>query len=143
MAEGLDDEDRKRVRNAEDEARTYITSFSWCPAVTSISYVDGVPGIVCVFRAIFENTIEGSLENRLWIVVGDLPSAYLVAEAGDNAREVLSVYCELMEDWVSAVRSKHSLADVFPVRVEANEELAEMLHGRISFLRQEIIDTLV
>ena len=143
MAEGLDDEDRRRVRDAEAEARAYITSFSWCPAIRSISYADGVPGIVCIFCAIFENTIKGCSDDQLWIVVGDLPSAYLVAEAGDNAREVLSVYCELMEDWVAAVRAKHSLADVFPVRAEANEELAEVLHGRISFLRQEIIDTLV
>lgn len=44
----------------------------------------------------------------LWVVAGDLPSAYLVTDAAPTATATaaLAIYCSLMQDWVEAVREK-------------------------------------
>jgi hypothetical protein len=75
----------------------------------------------------------------LWIVVGDLPSAYLVVVPPDSPQSALERYCSLMEEWVAAVRIGGELSDVFPVRADPTIENATMLAERIAFLRREII----
>ena len=104
---------------------------------------DGGPGIVAVFIVSFQTPIEGTSDDRLWIVIGDLPSAYLVMDAGGCVRETLYSYCDLMTDWVTAVRTHSSLDDVFPVRADPTEEFAAMLDHRVKYLRQHIIETLI
>ena len=137
------DDEELLVREAQAEAIAYISSFAWCPEIQSISYEDGVPGIVAVFIVSFQTPIEGTSDDRLWIVIGDLPSAYLVMDAGGCVRETLYSYCDLMTDWVTAVRTHSSLDDVFPVRADPTEEFAAMLDHRVKYLRQHIIETLI
>ena len=136
------DEDEQALVRDETEALGFLSSFAWCPPVDDLSYAGGVPGIVSVFRVRFIEPIQGATDDKLWIVVGDLPSAYLVVEEGDTAKDVVREYCDLMEDWVLAVRAKADLANVFPVRAEPTEEMASMLSTRIALLRREVIETL-
>jgi hypothetical protein len=138
MDDWTDDDEQALVRD-EAEALAYAASFDWSPPLDEISHVDGVPGIVSVFQVKFLEPIRGSHDDRLWIVVGDLPSAYLVVEAGDGAQEVLYEYCNLMEDWVVAVRAATDLNQVFPVRAEPTLEMADLLNRRIALLRQTVI----
>jgi hypothetical protein len=66
----------------------------------------------------------------------------MVVEDGDDARDVLHEYCNLMEDWVLAVRAKGDLKEVFPVRADQTEEMALMLQYRVKLLRDDIIGNL-
>lgn len=139
----LSDDDRALINRAKEEALAYVSSFGWCPNVESIAYVNGIPGVVHVFMVSFREPVLGTADDRLWLVVGDLPSAYLVVEDGDNVRDVLHEYCNLMEDWVLAVRAKSDLKDVFPVRADQTEEMALMLKNRVRLLRDDVIGNLV
>lgn len=49
------------------------------------------------------------------------------------------MYCEVMSDWVDAVRSGGALEDVYPVPVSPTEYNAAKLSKRIDFLRDKIL----
>ena len=83
-----------------------------------------------------------ALDDKLWIVVGDLPSAYLVVEPDDSPGDALERYCGLMEDWIAAVRDGADLNNVYPVTAEPTpptRENADLLERRVAFLLAEII----
>lgn len=137
---GDDAEDTALLREMAAEAREYVEDFEWCPAVVSVHLAFGVGGIVAVFLVQFEEAIEGA-DDALWVIVGDLPSAYVVVEPGDDGKQALGRYCELMEDWSFNVLKGLSLEECFPVAAEATHEHAEMLRERIAFIHTEILET--
>jgi hypothetical protein len=135
---GEDSEDTTLLTEMAREARAYISAFDWCPPVRAIYLAYGVGGVVGVFLFKFSKKIQGS-DDTLWVIVGDLPSAYLVLVPNDSPADALERYCGLMEDWVAAARGQRDMDDVFPVAVEATEENADLLDKRIGFLRTEIL----
>ncbi len=135
---GEDDEDTKLLNEMASDARNYIASFTWCLPITAMYLADGVGGIIAIFLVEFAGKIGGT-DDRLWVVVGDLPSAYMVVEPDDCVQEALERYCLLMEDWVSAVRGNGDFENVYPVAAENTEEHADMLQGRLDSLRKDII----
>jgi hypothetical protein len=98
----------------------------------------GVGGVLAVFFVEFPRKIKGT-DDKLWIVVGDLPSAYLVVEPDDSGADALERYCGLMEDWIAAVRDGADLNNVYPVTAEPTRENADSLERRVAFLLAEII----
>ncbi|HYJ41001.1 MAG TPA: hypothetical protein VEW08_09435 [Steroidobacteraceae bacterium] len=138
--EGEDPEDTELLREMAAEARDYIEDFEWAPRITSIHLAFGIGGVVAAFLFQFDEVIEDS-DDALWVIVGDLPSAYVIVEPEDDGMSALSRYCEMMEDWTINVLEGNSLDDSFPVDVEATAEHAEMLNQRIAFLRTEIIES--
>lgn len=135
---GDDERDTALLRGMANTARKFITQFAWCPPLATIYLAHGVGDIVAVFLAEFSQRI-GETDDKLWVIVGDLPSAYLVVEPEDSAAKALERYCELMEDWIAAVRDHSDLRDVYPVAAEPTTENAEMLEKRVAFLLAEII----
>jgi hypothetical protein len=135
---GDDSEDTAKLRELAGVAREYIQSFHWCPPIDSMYLGFGVGGIAAVFLFKFAQKIS-EIDDSLWVVVGDLPSAYLVVEEDDDPAQALERYCDIMDDWVSAVRGSGDLADVYPIPVEATVEHADMLCSRIGFLRTELV----
>ena len=66
-------------------AESYIRTFPWCPQIAERYFAFGVGAVVGVFLFRFEQPAGGS-EDFLWVVVGDLPSAYFVVDdAYDSA----------------------------------------------------------
>lgn len=101
-----DEEDTRLLRAMATEARGYVTSFKWCLPIKAMYLADGVGGVVALFLVEFEGKVGGT-DDRLWVVVGDLPSAYMVVGGPVNAKEALEAYCELMDDWINAVLVTH------------------------------------
>lgn len=134
---GEDDEETAQLQAMLEEARGYLLSFRWCKAISQEFFGLGIGGVVAVF--LFEVDALPEVDTTLWVVVGDLPSAYLVTDQADDPRDALHVYCALMEEWVRAVRARESLADVFPIEAQATEQNANRLEKRIAFLRNEVI----
>lgn len=139
--EGEDERDTALLRNMAGEAIGYITSFPWCPRVEQIRLGLGVGGVVAVFRVEFSDRIQGTGDKALWVIVGDLPSAYLVVNEGDLPINALSTYCDLMRDWANAVIAGGDRANVFPVDANPTRQNANDLQSRIEFLRREILPT--
>jgi len=80
-----------------------------------------------------------AVDDTLWVVVGDLPSAYLALDDAPTWREALQGYVYEMGQWVSAVKQGDSLDDVIPVAVEPTIEHAEMLASRLAFIEEKIL----
>jgi len=119
-------------------AKQFLLSFDWCQGLASEAYLGfGVFEKICAF--LVRVRIKGRDAEWLWVIVGDVPSAYLVVDRAETPSEALEVYCELMEDWVHAVREGRNLGDVYPVKAPADEEHAAMLESRLQFIREEII----
>ena len=123
------------------KARSYVSSFSWCPNIKAAYLAFGIGKVVGVFLFDFQSKVGGT-DDRLWVMVGDLPDAYLVVEPDDSAKEALVRYCELMDDWISAVLTFGKFDDVFPVAAPRTIENANLLRRRLDFLRSEIIPTM-
>ena len=136
---GDDDEDTALLREMAQEARRYIASHSWCPPEKNLWLACGVGGVVALFLLEFSQKIAGSPDDTLWLVVGDLPSAYFVTENATSARAALECYCNIMDDWIAAVLDGGDLDEVYPVEAEPNEENARELESRLRFLQSEII----
>jgi hypothetical protein len=135
---GEDAEDTNLLKGMAADARSYIESHEWCPPIRRFSLGYGVGGVIALFHFEFTESIDGT-DSELWVVVGDLPSAYFVYEGNENPAAALEQYCGLMEEWALAARDDESVDECFPVDAEANLENAEMLLTRIAFIRKELV----
>ena len=136
---GDDADDTRLLREMAEEARRYITSHSWCPPQKDLFLACGVGGVIALFLVDFTEKIGGSPDDSLWLVVGDLPSAYFVTENATHPRAALETYCNLMDDWITAVLDDGDLDEVYPVEADPSEQNARELESRLKFLRVEII----
>lgn len=135
---GEDDDETKELQKTLDEARSYLGTFPWCTRIEEEFFGFGVGGIVAVF--FFRIQPVGATDSWLWVIAGDLPSAYVVTDQATTPVRALEIYCDLMEDWIGAVRQK-DLRDVYPVMAEPTSENADLLENRVVFLRTKIIPT--
>jgi hypothetical protein len=134
---GEDEEETAELRSMLERADQYVRSMKWCAGVRTRFFGAGVGGVVAVF--LFQLDPEGQADEWIWVIEGDLPTAYLVTDEAPDPVSALTIYCDLMEDWVAAVRSKQSMDEVFPVGVPADEEHAQMLEARVLKLREDVI----
>src|SRR5436189_3373849 len=72
-----DVEHKQEVIEQAEEAKRYLNSFSWCKRIISGSLAQSFGYILCIFFFEIEPTKNGGADDKLWIIVGDLPSAYL------------------------------------------------------------------
>lgn len=116
------------------EARNELLFYDWCVGIEK-SYVGlMVPGIVGVF--LFEiNPAVPETDKYVWVVVGDLPPAYITAENSPNFACALDAYVGAMEEWVEAAESDASVSNLIPVNLEATRENAKQLKIRLNLLQ--------
>jgi hypothetical protein len=132
-----------RIKNPEvaeyaQRAADFLQSRSWCRSIVSGHLAWAVAGVLGVF--LFRLVPSGpDVDDRLWVIVGDLPPAHLVCDDTPTWREALENYVLEMECWVSAVREGGSLEDVIPVNVAPTREHADMLDSRLTFIRRKIL----
>lgn len=134
---GEDKEETALLTELLQEARDFLTAMPWCQGIRREFYGLGIGGVVGVF--LFEITAKKGVDNPLWVICGDLPCAYLVTDQAPTPTAALRLYCELMSDWIAAVRKGTDLSEVFPVPVEPTKENAKQLEKRIRLLRTKII----
>ncbi len=138
LMRGDDQGETRELKQMLLEAQDYLQSFAWCPPFVSRYFGGGIGGVVALFLFEFARAIDDG-DSWLWVVVGDLPSAYFVPDDAASPRAALEVYCNLMEDWSDAVIEGGDLDDVYPIAVAATVEHAQMLKSRTAFLRKEVM----
>lgn len=134
---GEDEEDTVLLRGMAADADAYIRSFSWCRNVSRTFFGGGVGGILAVFLFNIEPS-RPDIDRWIWIVVGDIPSAYLPLEDARSPAEVFSTYIHGLTRWVQlAWQGKQGNADdgVPPVNIPATPEWAGELEKRLHLLR--------
>ena len=129
--------DTELLQTMHRGAREFLSSHSWCKSIADDRLGFGVGGVIAAF--LFKVTRTRGRAERLWVIEGDLPSAYLVTDRAKTSHEALVMYVELMRDWIAAVRSGTGLKDVFPVRAAATKKHASMLESRLRFLEKQIV----
>ena len=134
---GEDDEETELFRASLREAAEYLQAFEWCEGILERYFGIGVGGVVAVF--LFRIDAPPPVDEWLWTVVGDMPPCYLVTADADTPLAALEIYCDLMQDWVAAVRGGRPLDHLVPVPMAPTERNAAALDTRISFVRKEII----
>src|SRR5205085_1864805 len=81
---GDDDGDTALLRRMSQDAEAYLRSFSWCKEVLGSFFGGGVGGIFAVF--LFNiRPARPDVGSWIWIIVGDIPSAYLPLEDATSA----------------------------------------------------------
>jgi hypothetical protein len=136
--QGDDELDTRLLRQMADDANHYIQSFDWCLTVHEQYFGEGYGGIVAVF--LFRVTIRKVEEPEwIWVVVGDMPSAYMEFETGTNPHEALGRYIEGVEEWLAATPEERSSGDLIPIEIPPGDEFLAMLRGRMDHLRSEIL----
>lgn len=135
---GQDASETRQLREMLQRAETYLRSFKWCPPVVQRFMGYGVGGVVAVFLFKLEEKFNDT-DDLLWVVEGDVPSAYLVTDSAPDPASALATYCEMMEEWANAVLNGSPLDEVFPVGAPATRDNANMLLSRTRFIREKLI----
>lgn len=138
LMRGEDEKETTLLQEMLVEARAYIRSFNWCPPISEELFGFGIGKVFALFLFRFAKPVS-EVDDCLWVVVGDLPSAYFVIDDAPSPRSAAEVYCRIMQDWINAVVSEAPLDDVFPVKADATVEMAQMLDSRLRFIREKII----
>src|SRR5215470_14422705 len=111
---GEDEKDTALLRKMAKDAEQFLSSFDWCKGINKGWFGWGVGGLAAVF--LFElSPATPDVDRFLWVVVGDLPPAYLIVDDSPTPIEALGTYVELMEEWVTAVRAGEPVEDCIPV----------------------------
>lgn len=135
---GSKDKDVDNIARMHREARQFVEYFRWCAEVLE-EYVGMIyPGIVAVFLFRIRPAREG-VDDWVWVVVGDLPPAYITCEDAPNPATALDAYIGAMQEWVDAASSGASTDTLIPVNVEATKENADRLRVRLKFLDEHIL----
>jgi hypothetical protein len=137
--DGGDAEETAFLLPMADEALAYIRGFRWAPPIRDLYLAFGIGKIIALFLVRFERPIKGDLDEELWVVVGDMPSAYFVTEAAPDPAEALTAYCELMEDWADRIFEGRDLEGSYPIPVAPTIEHAGMLKSRMETIRKEFV----
>jgi hypothetical protein len=137
---GDDTEDTDLLHDLLSRARTYLESFPWHRGVQDAYFGLGVGGIVGVF--LFKvRPSEARHPHLTWVVVGDLPPAYISVDDAPNPATALDSYIGAMEDWVQAARGGASVDGLVPVEMAPTPENATKLEARLRFLDEEILES--
>jgi len=135
---GDSDTDSSMLLTMASDARRFLESFEWCKAVSEQYFGMGVGGVVAVFLCrITPATAE--VDEWLWVVVGDVPFAFLVTEEAPTPLLALNAYVREMERWVQAAKTGGPVDDLIPVNVAATSEWGSRLESRLAFIRSEIL----
>jgi hypothetical protein len=126
------------LREMRDEAVNYLTSFGWCRLIVDSYFGLGVGGVVAVFLFRIEPAGD-DVDEWVWVVVGDVPPAYIAVEDAPNPATALDAYIGAMQEWVDAARAGGSVAELIPVNVPPTVENAERLSRRLQFIDEEIL----
>ena len=122
-----------------EQARSYIQNFKWCKSIKNEYFGGGVGGIFIIILFDIENTASQS-DDLLWVIVGDIPPAYLVTSDGlESPNKALQVYIELMFEWVEAVTKGLPVGHLIPVNVEPVPAFAEELENRLVYLKDNFV----
>jgi hypothetical protein len=133
---GDDAEDTELLKEMTSRATRYIESFSWCDAVLDTYFGGGVGGIFAVFFFRIQPS-RAEVDPWIWVMVGDVPSAYLPLTNCESPAEAFRMYLDGMSRWVELARDgKTGTAEegVPPVNVPATPEWAEKLNLKLSGL---------
>ena len=138
LMRGEDAEETAGLKELLDEATAYLKRFRFHRGIKEAYLGMGVAKILGVFLFEIVPAREG-VDDKVWVIVGDLPPAYITTEDAPNPATALDSYIGAMEEWVEAARAGRSVQGLIPVNVPPTAENADRLESRLRFLDQKIL----
>jgi hypothetical protein len=129
--------DKAEITKMYEGASRFMQSQKWCRSIEA-GYVGVVhPGIIGVF--LFQMSPSSiDIDRWIWVIVGDLPPAYIASDDCPDPAAALDGYIGEMDEWVDAVENGRPVDELIPVNVPATKENALKLKKRLDFLHQRI-----
>lgn len=135
--------DRDDIQKMADQAQGYLLSHKWCRSIRRGYFERGVAGILAVFYFEIE---PDNADDAVWVIVGDIPPAYMDTESCATGVEALDAYMDCMSEWVEAVRAGRQVDDLIPVGyvdsgrpMDPTPATAEMLAQRLETIKEMVI----
>ena len=123
---------------ALQEASKYLSYYKWVSRIDEQFLGYAAEGIIYIFLfKILPNRVD--VDSWIWVIVGDVPPAYITCEDAKTPAEALDGYIGAMEEWVETALRGKSVSRMIPVNVPATPENAELLRKRLEFLNKEIL----
>jgi hypothetical protein len=140
-----ENEDAEGLTKLAREAESFLTWHNWCGAIRQ-GYLDfDWYGILALFYFEIEPASPNA-DNRLWVIVGDAPPAYLDMQSCPTETAAIEGYVYELQRWVDAVKAGQSVDELMPVYwrvsllpIEPTLAFAQDLERRLDFFRTEII----
>lgn len=117
---------------------TFLSQFHWAKVKGLPRVGESLPGIVGVFLVELQPS-EKDIDQYIWVVVGDVPPAYISSQYAQSPKEALLCYIAEMRAWVEAVRQGKGTDELIPVNGEPTEENAAALSSRLTFLENSVL----
>jgi hypothetical protein len=133
--------DEADIRVLFDEATRFLQGQRWLKSIEQVFVGNVFPGIVGIFLVRVSGTTP-KVAPWTWVLVGDLPPAYIAAEDCTTPAEALEGYLGEMRAWVDAVKAGAPVDRLIPVNAPADAEHAGMLDSRLGFLEKHILPML-
>jgi hypothetical protein len=121
-----------------EKANTFLDEFKWAVDRKNLWIADCIPGVLGIF--LVELDPHGrDVDQYIWVVVGDLPPAYLSSKYADTPKDALDGYMGEMLAWVEAVENGESTDDLIPNNGAPTLANARALRSRLEFLGREVL----
>jgi len=128
-----------QLSELELEAANFIRSFAWSGDLLALYEGYQEPDIIGVFL-VHLRPAAAEVDEWLWIVVGDLPPAYLVTDGSPTWQQAVAGYIDEMQRWVDAAKTGAPVDDLIPVNTPPTAEYAAMLESRLRTLGETVLD---
>jgi hypothetical protein len=141
---GEDAEDTRLLVKLRVEAELYLSKLNWFPGVVELFYGGGIGGILAIFLVrTHPNAFSAkgtAIDQWLWVIAGDLPSAYLVTDGSKKPSEACEAYIYQLSRWVERVEAGETQgSDVMPLDVQANPAMASALSQRLVVIEELVL----
>lgn len=137
----LSDKEDVVVHKLYHEAETYLLSHPWCSDIEEAWVGAQWDDILTIFLLKI-NSNQLDVDEYVWIIIGDIPSAYIDIESATNIKEVLECYIFIMTEWIEAVQKNKAVEECYPVEVSPTQENAIMLEKRLKFIEEKMLSHL-
>jgi hypothetical protein len=136
----IDSIDDAELRELATEATSFLVKHAWCELVTK-GWIDRAwNDHVAIFYFQLKPRAGSRADPDVWVIVGDVPPAYVRTSACENGLKALRVYVEDMREWVEHVHLGLPTDNDVPVNVPAETKYANMLESRLGFIEREFLE---
>ena len=137
---GDDEEDTVLLNEMLREAEAFVSKFPWCRSIAEscVSEV-AIGGVVAAFLFRIEPA-SPEVDDQLWVIVGDLPPAYLVTDQAPDGETALRLYIGEMRRWVEAAKNRLYVDNLIPVEAPPTAENADALETRLDYIESRILE---
>lgn len=136
---GGDEPDAKFISDMTAQAQACFSTSCPDSAIKETHIVGGARDIVALFLV---ESGGDQTSSRHWVIVGDVPALCRAAKRDESPRSIIEAYCDIIDEWISAMLDKEKFDGTYPVAIPAVAQTVDELRYKIEFLREHVIPSL-